>query len=149
MSWRTRTAISIIPIVVGLTATPPDMRGKPKEDVDRYKEFFGPVDYEVPTPAVVKDGFLAPYQDLVQFVRPTPDELAYVANADDQLYELVEELCQPARTQSRILKPNKGPSNPDLPDHSGSNANRRQFRVRVRMRRAIQRPNQLVTNHLP
>lgn len=83
------------PIVLGLTATPPDMRGKPKQDVQRYQEFFGPVDYEVPVPAVVKDGFLAPYQDLVQFVRPTPDELAYVANADDQLYELVEDLCQP------------------------------------------------------
>ncbi|MGI9457227.1 MAG: DEAD/DEAH box helicase, partial [Aeoliella sp.] len=83
------------PIIIGLTATPPDMRGKPKEDVQRYREFFGPVDYEVPVPAVVKDGFLAPYQDLVQLVRPTPQELAYIANADDQLFELVEQLCQP------------------------------------------------------
>jgi len=82
------------PIVVGLTATPPDMRGTPPEDVARYEEFFGPIDYEVPVPAVVKDGFLAPYQDLVQIVRPTPDELAYVANADKDLYDLVEELCQ-------------------------------------------------------
>ena len=83
------------PIVIGLTATPPDMRGKPAEDVERYQAFFGPVDYEVPVPAVVKDGFLAPYQDLVQFVRPTPEELAFIANADDQLVELVETLCQP------------------------------------------------------
>ncbi len=88
------------PIVVGLTATPPDMRGKPLEDVLRYEEFFGPVDYEVPVPAVVKDGFLAPYQDLVQFVRPTPNELAYVASADEQLGELVEELCQPTSRDS-------------------------------------------------
>ena len=44
------------PIVLGLTATPPDMRGKPKEDVERYKEFFGPVDYEVPVPARVPSG---------------------------------------------------------------------------------------------
>ncbi len=83
------------PIVIGLTATPPDMRGKPPKDVKRYKDFFGPVDYEVPVPAVVKDGFLAPYQDLVQLVRPTPEELAYIANADDQLFELVEQLCEP------------------------------------------------------
>ncbi len=81
------------PIVLGLTATPPDRRGKPPEDVKRYDEFFGPVDYEVPVPAIVKDGFLAPYQDLVQFVRPTPEELAFVANADEQLRDLVEELC--------------------------------------------------------
>lgn len=83
------------PIVLGLTATPPDMRGQASEDVARYRKFFGPVDYEVPVPAVVKDGFLAPYQDLVQFVRPSLDELTFVANADDQLYQLVEELCQP------------------------------------------------------
>ena len=91
------------PIVLGLTATPPDLRGKPPEDVQRYEEFFGPVDYEVPVPAVVKDGFLAPYQDLAQFVRPTPDELAYIANADKQLYELVDELCQ---TPSSARVPN-------------------------------------------
>lgn len=82
------------PIVVGLTATPPDTGGKHAEDVKRYGEFFGEVDYEVPVPAVVKDGFLAPYQDLAYFVRPTADELVYVARADQQLQELVDELCQ-------------------------------------------------------
>jgi superfamily II DNA or RNA helicase len=81
------------PIVLGLTATPPDRRGQKPEDIARYDEFFGPIDYEVPVPAVVKDGFLAPYQDLVQFVRPTADELAFIANADEQLHALVEELC--------------------------------------------------------
>ncbi len=82
------------PIVIGLTATPPDRRGQRQEDVQRYDDFFGPVDYEVPVPAVVKDGFLAPYQDLVQFVRPTADELAFIANADEQFQRLVEELCR-------------------------------------------------------
>ena len=41
------------PVVIGLTATPPDRVGKLPEDVERYDEFFGPVDYEVPVPAVV------------------------------------------------------------------------------------------------
>jgi len=63
------------PIVVGLTATPPDRAGKLTEDIERYDEFFGPIDFEVPLPAVVKDGFLAPYQDLAYFVRPEADEL--------------------------------------------------------------------------
>ena len=80
------------PIVVGLTATPPDRTGKPPEDVERYDEFFGPVDYEVPVPAVVKDGFLAPYQDLAYFVRPTAEELEYLATADGEFHEMVEQL---------------------------------------------------------
>lgn len=83
------------PIVIGLTATPPDRDGRRPEDVQRYDDYFGEIDFEVPVPAVVKDGFLAPYQDLVYFVRPTADELKYVANADDQLHELVDELCRP------------------------------------------------------
>ena len=81
------------PIVVGLTATPPDRDGKDQVDLDRYDEFFGPIDYEVPIPAVVKDGFLSPYQDLAYFVRPTSAEIDFVANIDDQFHALVRELC--------------------------------------------------------
>ena len=81
------------PIVVGLTATPPDRDGKDQVDLDRYDEFFGPIDFEVPIPAVVKDGFLSPYQDLAYFVRPTAAEIDFVANIDDQFHELVRELC--------------------------------------------------------
>lgn len=82
------------PIVVGLTATPPDRTGKAPEDVQRYDDFFGPVDYEVPVPAVVKDGFLAPYQDLVHFVRPTAEELEYLATTDGEFQRIVETLCR-------------------------------------------------------
>jgi superfamily II DNA or RNA helicase len=84
------------PIIIGLTATPPDRKGKALADVQRYDNFFGPIDYQVPLPAVVKDGFLAPYQDLVYFVRPTAEELSYIANSDEALTALVEELCEPA-----------------------------------------------------
>jgi superfamily II DNA or RNA helicase len=83
------------PVIVGLTATPPDRGGKKQYDIDRYDNFFGSIDYEVPVPAVVKDGFLAPYQDLAYFVRPTADELAYIARADSQFEQVVLELCQP------------------------------------------------------
>lgn len=82
------------PAILGLTATPPDRAGKLPEDLRRYDEFFGPIDFEVPVPAVVKDGFLSPYQDLVFLVRPTAEELAFVAGADQQLQKLVEDLCQ-------------------------------------------------------
>ncbi len=83
------------PIVIGLTATPPDRDGKDERDVTRYDEFFGEVDFEVPVPAVVKDGYLAPYQDLAYFVRPTHSELQFIASADQRLNDLVEEVCSP------------------------------------------------------
>jgi superfamily II DNA or RNA helicase len=86
------------PIIVALTATPPDLEDKPAEDVERYHRLLGELDYEVPVPAVVKDGFIAPYQDLAYFVRPTEAELAYVAKADAELHDLVEEFCQAAPT---------------------------------------------------
>ena len=86
------------PVIVGLTATPPDRRGHHNDDVTRYDEFFGPVDFEVPVPAVVKDGFLAPYQDLAWFVRPEADELAWIAGTDRQLHAVVESLCAAADT---------------------------------------------------
>jgi superfamily II DNA or RNA helicase len=88
------------PIIIGLTATPPDRDGRAVEDVKRYDKFFGPIDYDVPVPAVVKDGFLSPYQDLAYFVRPTAEELAFVANADEQLHALVEQLCESIKTDA-------------------------------------------------
>lgn len=80
------------PIVVGLTATPPDGDGKIPADFERYQEFLGPIDHDVPVPAVVRDGFLAPYQDLVYFVRPSEEELRFVAQADDHLEEILQEV---------------------------------------------------------
>lgn len=81
-------------VTVGLTATPPDPQGRHSDDVERYEKFFGPVDYEVPVPAVVRDGFLAPYQDLAYLVRPTADELSFVAGADRRLHALVDTLSR-------------------------------------------------------
>lgn len=83
------------PVILGLTATPPDRDGRNTDDVDRYDRFFGAVDYEVPVPAVVKDGFLAPYQDLAYFVRPAEPELAFIARVDEGFEQLISQLCQP------------------------------------------------------
>ncbi len=53
------------PVVLGFTATPPvEASGCRRR---RYVELLGEVDYSIPLPAVVKEGFLAPYQDLVYF----------------------------------------------------------------------------------
>ena len=91
------------PVVLGLTATPPDTKGRLDEDIERYQNFFGPVDFEVPVPALVKDGHLAPYQDLAYFVRPATAELAFIARADAEFHELVESLCEPHNDPDRAL----------------------------------------------
>lgn len=86
------------PVVIGLTATPPDRDGQKAQDIERYDDYFGPIDYEVPVPAVVRDGFLAPYQDLVYFVRPTESELAFVSEVDSRFRDLLDALCRPKKT---------------------------------------------------
>lgn len=93
------------PVVIGLTATPPDRDGQKEEDIQRYDDYFGPIDYEVPVPAVVRDGFLAPYQDLVYFVRPTKKELSFVADVDSRFRELLDALCHPRNTEGQSVAP--------------------------------------------
>ena len=91
------------PIVLGLTATPPDFQHYQEEDAKRYQEFFGEIDYEVPVPALVRDSNLAPYQDLAFFVRPSQNELNYVAQVDDEFKILLDELFQEQDYDNAVL----------------------------------------------
>ena len=91
------------PIVLGLTATPPDFQHFQEEDAKRYQEFFGEIDYEVPVPALVRDSNLAPYQDLAFFVRPSQNELNYVAQVDDEFQVLLDELYQEQDYDKAVL----------------------------------------------
>lgn len=93
------------PVVLGLTATPPDTESISNADSDRYEDFFGPVDYEVPVPALVRHENLAPYQDLCYFVRPASHELQYIASVDDEFEALLKDLRTPVedRSPKRIL----------------------------------------------
>ena len=69
------------PVVIGLTATLPSLEDD--DDYENYTSLLGDVDFEVPTPAVVKEGDLAPYRDLVYFVHPTPRETDYLKNIQE------------------------------------------------------------------
>jgi len=80
------------PVILGLTATPPDLDDADPDDAERYRTFFGPVDYEVPVPALVRDGNLAPYQDLAYFVRPSVGEMRYIAGVAGDFDRLVADL---------------------------------------------------------
>jgi Type III restriction enzyme, res subunit len=67
--------------VIGITATPPGEL--PAADADVYAALVGPVDYTVPTPAVVRDGRLAPYQELAWLTEPLDAERTRLSDHDD------------------------------------------------------------------
>ena len=90
------------PVVLGLTATPPDPEDADLSDWEIYESLLGEIDYDVPVPAVVKDGFLAPYKDLCYFVRPSEDELDYISNTSRHMQELLEILQHVDEGEGRI-----------------------------------------------
>lgn len=85
------------PIIVGLTGTPPE--GKTRTQENRYLSLVGEIDYQVPTPALVKEGGLAPFQDLVLFTQPTEKEFQFLEEQHVDFHRLIADLAgieQPA-----------------------------------------------------
>jgi superfamily II DNA or RNA helicase len=80
------------PIIIGLTGTPPE--GKSQSQENRYLSLVGEIDYQVPTPALVREGGLAPFQDLVYFTLPTGEEEEFLADQHCAFHELLTELSQ-------------------------------------------------------
>ncbi len=76
--------------LVGLTATPPDELAK--EELELYEALLGPVDFTVPTPAVVRERFLAPYQELAWLTPVLETERAWLAEHDLRFQELITTL---------------------------------------------------------
>lgn len=86
LAGRIRQA-GLVPQLVGLTATLPSLEDQ--EEYENYTGLLGEVDYEVPTPAVVKEGNLAPYRDLAWFVAPSERELGFLHTHEAQLERLI------------------------------------------------------------
>lgn len=82
------------PRIVGLTATPPHMMTT--EQAGLHRELFGAVDLEVSAPALVRDGHLAPYQELAWFTTPTSAEADYIGGQALRFAELRAGLLDPA-----------------------------------------------------
>jgi len=80
------------PLVIGLTGTPPEGRSQSQEN--RYLSLVGEIDYQVPTPALVREGGLAPFQDLVCFTLPTIEEERFLEEQHAAFHLLLEELSQ-------------------------------------------------------
>jgi superfamily II DNA or RNA helicase len=76
--------------LVGLTATPPDELTE--EEAALYKGLLGPVDFTIPTPAVVREGFLAPYQELAWLTEPLKSEADWLAEHDLRFRQLITDL---------------------------------------------------------
>lgn len=95
------------PVVIGLTGTPPE--GKSTTQEGRYLSLVGEIDYQVPTPALVKEGGLAPFQDLVYFTKPTNKEFHFLETQHKDFHDLIVELTQPLVTSG----PNNEPQQTD------------------------------------
>ncbi len=76
--------------VLGLTATPPHELTTRQKAL--HDELFGDRDYCVPTPAVVKEGELAPYQELAYLTTPTSDEDTWIVAERTRFSDLQMEL---------------------------------------------------------
>ena len=79
---RRLAAAGRAPTLIGLTATAPS-----REDPSyaRYHALLGEVDAEVPVPAVIRAGCLAPARELAWFTLPTPEETGFLATAGAEL----------------------------------------------------------------
>ena len=88
------------PQVIGLTATLPSLDDGAA--YENYTTLLGEVDFEVPTPAVVKEGDLAPYRDLVYFVEPSRRERDYLKNIQRAFEEAIAELTHSAAFRAWI-----------------------------------------------
>lgn len=75
------------PLLIGLTATLPSPDDE--TEFENYSQLLGEVDYEVPTPAVVKEGHLSPYRDHVLFTEPTPAEAGFIRRHESLLHDMI------------------------------------------------------------
>ncbi len=90
------------PVVIGLTATPPHMMTADQAAV--HRELFGSVDLEVSAPALVRDGHLAPYQELAWFTTPTAAEEDYIRGQALRFAELRSGLLDPGFASTPFLE---------------------------------------------
>jgi len=99
------------PVIIGLTGTPPE--GKTATQETRYLSLVGDIDYQVPTPALVKEGGLAPFQDLVYFTQPTEKEFAFLEEQHEDFHKLLDELTAPVTIPDWQALPEQQANDPD------------------------------------
>ncbi|MDQ6805831.1 MAG: DEAD/DEAH box helicase family protein, partial [Actinomycetota bacterium] len=76
--------------VLGLTAT--NLSELSAEQAVLYRQLLADVDFTIPTPAVVREGHLAPYQELVQLCEPLASERDWLAARHERFNQLLLDL---------------------------------------------------------
>lgn len=79
--------------VLGLTATPP--ASLTADQAALVRELFGQVVHETSIPAVVREGHLAPFADLLWLTEPTVPEQDWLASQGERFAELTTALVDP------------------------------------------------------
>ncbi len=79
--------------VLGLTATPPVTLTF--DQAKLVNEMFGEVVYTASTPAVVREGHLAPFADFIWLTAPTGVEAAWLDDQNQRFAELTTQLLDP------------------------------------------------------
>ncbi len=88
--------------VVGLTATPPaDLTERQKR---LHDELFADLDFCVPTPAVVKEAELAPFQELVFLTAPSVEEDTWIASESLRFSEPAARAGGPAARHAAVRR---------------------------------------------
>ncbi|WP_417556070.1 DEAD/DEAH box helicase family protein [Microbacterium sp.] len=110
-------------LLIGLTATLPATADGP--GFANYTGLLGEADYEVPTPAVVKEGHLAPYRAHVWFTEPVPREAHFIRRSEAQLHELMVQVLTSADGLA-YLESQLQPADPDAGERPATDETRRQ-----------------------
>lgn len=96
--------------VIALTATPPydSTAGQWK----RYTDLCGPIDEEIFTPELVREGSLCPHEDYVYFNWPTKEELKEIGKYQEQTAGVYRELLTGPEF-TRMIATHKGLQDPE------------------------------------
>ncbi|WP_285694825.1 DEAD/DEAH box helicase family protein [Actinomadura sp. NBRC 104412] len=88
--------------VIGLTATPPE--SLTPDESKLVDELFGVPILGASIPAMVRQGYLAPFAELAWLTTPTAVEAAYVAGEAERFAELTAGLLEPGFTTTGLLE---------------------------------------------
>ena len=96
--------------IIALTATPP--YDSTPAQWKRYIDMCGPIDEEIFTPELVREGSLCPHQDYVYFNWPTREEEAYVREHQKRMQMQVQKMMAD-ETLRRIVSSHQGLMHPE------------------------------------
>ena len=88
--------------VIGLTATPPVQASD--QELRLYNEIVGEIDFSIPLPAVVKEGNLATYSDLVYLTEPLEAEHNFIREQNQNFNTVFSKLLNPEATEHTLIQ---------------------------------------------